>query len=116
MKEVQLSMAHQGFIGPAVLKKNNRGIFIELSLCDIQANSGSNGKRMKGHLSRLKYEQNGNMIPTEIRNAKVKIPLEACKFSRHQKRHRYRCCVHARLEITICRRARLSLCSGYRYD
>lgn len=75
-----LSMAHQGFQSPAVLKKNNRGMFLIMSVCDVTANSMVSGKKMTGHLSRLQYEQNGNMIPTEIRNSKVKIPLEACKF------------------------------------
>lgn len=80
--EVSLSMAHQGFLSPAVLKKNNRGVFLVMSVCDMHANSRVNGKMMCGHLSRLKYEQNGNMIPTEIRGSKLKIPLEACKFRR----------------------------------
>lgn len=76
----EISMADRGFIKPAVLNYNNRGCYLELTLCDMNAQSRIDGQIMTGHLSSLKYLQSDIIQKAEIRNEKVRIPLDACHY------------------------------------
>lgn len=79
-KENGISMANRGFETPALLRHNRRGSWLELSIREMSANSRITGRIMNGHLESLKYEQNGLLHQAEIRDGKVRIPLEACRF------------------------------------
>lgn len=83
--EMELSMAHRGFERLAVIRHNNRGSWLELTICDMQANSRISGAAMVGHLSSLKYENKGKLCQADIKGGKVRIPLEACAFGRNSK-------------------------------
>lgn len=72
----EVSMADQGFSKPAVLQKNNRGVYLELTIKEMKAVSRITGELMTGHLTGLKYEENGVIVKPVIRGGKVKIPLE----------------------------------------
>ena len=74
-----LSMADAGFEKPAILKVNNRGIFVELTVKELVAKSRINGFMMHGHLTSLKYERDGELFSAQIRRGKVLIPLDACE-------------------------------------
>lgn len=80
-KVVKVSMADQGFYKPAILQKNNRGVYLELEVKDMRAVSRITGLEMAGHLTGLKYEENGVIIKPEIRNRKVKIPLDVFRIT-----------------------------------
>lgn len=79
-----ISMANRGFKKPAVLRHNKRVSWLELSICEMTAKSRVNGEKMTGHLESLKYEQNGMLHLAQIRDGKLRIPLEACRFHRRQ--------------------------------
>lgn len=82
---VQLSMAHRGFDHIACIRNNNRGSWLELTAFAVSARSRLDGGDIIGYLDSLKYENQGKLYATEIRNGKVRIPLSACRFlkSRH---------------------------------
>lgn len=78
----RLSMAHQGFEHIAVIRNNNRGSWLELTICPVHGISRIDGKDMTGWLSSLKYENHGQLCEVDLRANKVRIPLSACRFTR----------------------------------
>lgn len=78
----RLSMAHQGFEHIAVIRNNNRGSWIELTICPVHGISRIDGKDMTGWLSSLKYENHGQLCEVDLRANKVRIPLSTCRFTR----------------------------------
>lgn len=79
-----ISMANRGFARPAVLRHNKRGSWLQLTIQEMQAQSRIDGKPMEGCLQSLKYEQDGLLHMAEIKDHMLRIPLEACRFSRKQ--------------------------------
>lgn len=75
-----LSMAHRGFEHLAMIRHNNRGSWIELTICPVHGISRIDGKNMTGWLSSLKYEKQGQLYEVDLRTDKVRIPLSACRF------------------------------------
>jgi len=83
--QMTLSMAHRGFEPVAMLKSNNRGCYLELSIREMHAHSRMNGQDMSGHLSVLRYVENGNFFEAPIRKGKVTLPLDACHFHKNSR-------------------------------
>lgn len=83
-KKSRFSMAMHGFEQDAYIVHEADGEYLELRLKDMSAHSRINGMTMIGHLSSLKYEQDGTLNVVEIKDDVVKIPLEACKMHRWQ--------------------------------
>ena len=83
-EEWSISMANRGFQKPAVLKHNKRVSCIELTACDLTAQSRVNKEMMTGHLETLKYEYQGVLHLAEEREGRIRIPLEACRFHRRR--------------------------------
>lgn len=79
-----ISMANQGFCKPGTLRHNKRGSWLELTICDMSAQSHIDGISMKGRLETLKYEQGGVLHRAKINGDKVRLPLEACRLLRKQ--------------------------------
>lgn len=75
-----LSMSDKAFEKPALLKVNNRGVFLVLTFKEIYAQSGTTGNLMKGHMTGLKYEFEGKIVKAPVRERKVRIPVEACMY------------------------------------
>ena len=73
-------MADQGFESLAVLIRRTRGNWLELTIREMLAHSRIDGRMMQGHLSSLKYENDGMLRKAEVKDGKVRIPLEACAF------------------------------------
>lgn len=71
------SMANRAFLKPAYLTHNKRGSWLELTICEMQEHSRVNKIKMIGHLQSLKYEQGGMLFQAEVKEGKVRIPLEA---------------------------------------
>lgn len=80
----QVSMANRGFKRPAYLKHNKRGSWLYLNIQEMIAQSRMSGETMTGHLNSLKFEQEGVLHQTEIKNGQLRIPLDACRFRKHQ--------------------------------
>ncbi|MBU5480378.1 hypothetical protein [Blautia sp. MSJ-19] len=78
--KTRLSMAHYGFEHLAMIRHNNRGSWIELTICPVHGISRIDGKDMTGWLSSLKYEKQGQLYEVDLRTDKVRIPLSACRF------------------------------------
>lgn len=78
-----LSMSDKAFEKPGILKVNNRGLFVELKFRNLYARSGTTGELMVGHMTRLKYELDGQLVKAPVRNGKVRIPVEACTYKIH---------------------------------
>lgn len=78
-----LSMADKGFEKPGILRVNNRGLFLVLTLKEIHGRSGMTGEVMKGHVTGVKYEFKGQIVKAKIRNGSVRIPVEACMYKIH---------------------------------
>ena len=78
----RLSMAHRGFEHLAVIRHNNRGSWLELTIRPVHGISRIDGKDMTGWLSSLKYEKQGLLYEVDLRTDKVRIPLNACRFVR----------------------------------
>ena len=76
----RLSMAHRGFEHIACIRHNNRGSWLELTICPMHARSRIDGVEMTGYLSSLKYEKQGQLFQADIKDGKLKIPLSACRF------------------------------------
>lgn len=76
----ELSMADQGFVKPALLKHDDTGISLELTLCDMQANSRISGHKMSGRLASLSYISDGVLKKAPIEDGKVCIPLEGGNY------------------------------------
>lgn len=76
----RLSMANNGFEHLACIRNNNRGSWIELIIREMHAHSRIDGADMRGRLSSLKYEDQGQLYEAAIREGKVRIPLSACRF------------------------------------
>lgn len=95
-KKIALSMADRGFERLATIRNNKRGSWIELTIREMCAKSRIDGMHMSGMLSSLKYEYNGRLCAAEIKNGKVKIPLEACRFLKNSKGN-----IKGRIPITV---------------
>lgn len=80
----KVSMANRGFHKLGLIRHNKRASWLELSTCEMEANSRINGERMAGHLETLKYEYNGMLHKVDIKDGKLRIPLAACRFHRRQ--------------------------------
>lgn len=76
----RLSMANNGFEHLTCIRNNNRGNWIELIIREMHAHSRIDGADMRGRLSSLKYEDQGQLYEAAIREGKVRIPLSACRF------------------------------------
>ncbi len=74
------SMADMGFEKPGLIKNNSRGFALELRLKELKAWSRVNEEWMTGHLSSLKYLQFGIYKKANIRDGKVRISLDGCKY------------------------------------
>ncbi len=81
----QLSMAHRGFEPVAMLRSNNRGSYLELTIREMHAHSRVNGQNMEGHLSMLRYVENGNFFETTVKKGKVTLPLDAFQFRKNSR-------------------------------
>ena len=66
----------------ACIRNNTRGSWLELTICEIHGRSRIDGTEMSGHLSSLKYEKQGQLYESVIKNGKLRIPLSACHFFR----------------------------------
>lgn len=95
--KTELSMAHRGFLHRALIRHNTRGSWLELTICPMVARSRIDGSEMTGRLSSLKYEKQGLLYEAEIRDGKLRIPLDSCHF---QKNHRGN--IRGILPITVC--------------
>ncbi|MDO4288620.1 MAG: hypothetical protein Q4C55_05475 [Eubacterium sp.] len=82
---VQVSMANRGFVHPATLKYSKRGGYLLLTTREMQATSQLGGPPMTRRLETLKYEKDGIIHGAEIKDGRVKIPLEVLRF--YQKRN-----------------------------
>lgn len=82
--DLSVSMANSGFEKPALLRHNRRGSWLILKIREMSAKSRIHGKEMLGHLSSLKYEKDGMLLQTKIKDGALRIPLEACRFHRRQ--------------------------------
>ena len=60
--------------------RNKRGCYLELTIREMHAVSRINGKQMKGHLTCLKYLQGDMYKIADVKNGRIKIPLNACGF------------------------------------
>lgn len=78
----RLSMAHRGFEHIAMIRHNNRGSWLELTIRPVHGISRIDGMDMTGWLSSLKYEKQGQLYEVDLRTDKVRIPLNACRFIR----------------------------------
>lgn len=74
------SMADRGFEPTAMIRYNKRGAYLELVLKEIEGVSRMNGENMFGHLTALKYLHQGIYRYADIKNGKVRIPLDACWY------------------------------------
>lgn len=83
-KGVGISMANRGFQKPGLLKHNKRADWLELTICEMSANSRVDGGKMEGHLEVLKYEQNGMLHQVIAKKGRLRIPLEACRFQKRR--------------------------------
>lgn len=77
-----LSMADRGFEKPALLHLSGEESCLELTVCEMSARSRVDGERMTGCLDSLKYARDGILCQAEIKNGKVRIPLDAFRFHR----------------------------------
>ncbi len=84
-RETKLSMAHQGFEHLAYIRNNTRGSWLELTIREMHARSRIDGADMKGHLSSLKYENQGQLHQAAIKDGHLRIPLSACRFFRSRR-------------------------------
>lgn len=76
------SMANRGFRKPGILRHNRRGSYLQLERCEMSAVSRISGEKMTGHLETLKYERKGTLEKAVIKDNRLKIPLDACRFRR----------------------------------
>ena len=74
------SMADRGFEPTAMIRYNKRGAWLELTIREMDAVSRINGEDMFGHLATLKYLHQGVYRYADIKNGKVRIPLDACYY------------------------------------
>lgn len=81
--EHKRSMGDRGFEKPALLVYDGINMYLELTPCEMQAESRINGGIMSGHLSSLSYFMEGTLVKAEFSDGKVRIPMEAC--SCHQR-------------------------------
>ena len=82
METPRLSMAHRGFEHIAMIRHNNRGSWLELTIRPVHGISRIDGMDMTGWLSSLKYEKQGQLYEVDLRTDKIRIPLNACRFAR----------------------------------
>lgn len=83
-KHATLSMANRGFEKPGKLVQAEGKSWLELKLCEMKAKSRINDEEMSGHLSSLRYVSKGNLRELEIKDGKLRIPLEICRFHREK--------------------------------
>lgn len=75
------SMADYGFEHPAYLRRTKSMLWLELKICNLTAPSQKDGHPVTGHLASLKYEIKGQVYSLPVKNGKVRIPLEAFRFT-----------------------------------
>ncbi len=82
MEQVQKSMADRGFerMGRIVHHPGKEESYLELTVKEMHAISRVDGQDMSGHLSSLKYLSQGSLKTAEIKDGKVRIPLDACTY------------------------------------
>lgn len=80
--KISISMADRGFQKPATIRHNKRGSWLELRVCEMSARSRADGEEKLGHLETLKYEYKGMWCQVEVKEDKLRIPLDACRFQR----------------------------------
>lgn len=79
-----ISMADRGFVKPAHLRHNKRVSWLEMEICDVKAVSRIDGREMTGRLESLKYEYDGILRQSEVKDGRIRIPLRACHFHRRK--------------------------------
>ncbi len=75
-----LSMADHGFEHPACIRKDETGVWFELSLRKMQGRSRKDGHMMTGLLETMRYESRGVLRDVEMKEEYIRIPLEAFQF------------------------------------
>lgn len=80
MDNKKRSMADYGFEKPGLLVHTRRGVWLELTIRELRAPSGEDGHMMVGSLATMKYELDGQLRMTPIRDGRVRIPMEAFRF------------------------------------
>ena len=63
-----------------MIRYNKRGAYLELTIREMDAVSRVNGEDMSGYLATLKYLHQGIFRYADIKNGKVRIPLDACYY------------------------------------
>lgn len=81
-ERVEKSMADRGFerMGRIVHHPEKEQSYLELTVKEMHAASRVDGQDMSGHLSSLKYLSQGSLKAAEIKDGKVRIPLDACTY------------------------------------
>lgn len=80
MERAQKSMADRGFERKAKIVHNQEESYLELTVKEMHAVSRVDGHDMAGHLSSLKYLSHGSLKMAEIKDGKVRIPLDVCTY------------------------------------
>lgn len=76
---VQL-IADRGFERMAKIVHNQEESYLELTVKEMHAMSRVDGRDMAGHLASLKYLSHGSLKMAEIKDGKVRIPLNVCTY------------------------------------
>lgn len=79
-ERLNISMADRGFMRPAVLRHNKRMSCLVLRIQEMSAVSRVGQQKMSGHLSSMKYDQDGIFHEVEIKDGYVRLPLDAFRF------------------------------------
>lgn len=81
-ERVEKSMADRGFerMGKVVHHPEAEQSYLELTVKEMHAVSRVDGQDMSGHLSSLKYLSQGSLKEAEIKDGKVRIPLDVCTY------------------------------------
>lgn len=74
------SMAEQGIEPMGLIRHNKRGSYLELTIREMKGISRVNGQGMQGYLTGLKYLYQGMYRNAQIRDDKVRIPIDACSY------------------------------------
>lgn len=98
--EQTLSMADRGFLKPAELVFEEDQAFLELTPCEMKAESRISGDLLSGHLSSLSYVVDGILKKAEFVNGAVRIPLEACVYHMLTE-GRLNCCIPVTVTCSV---------------
>ena len=80
LERTQKSMADRGFERMAKIVHNQEESYLELTVKEMHAMSRVDGRDMAGHLASLKYLSYGSLKMAEIKDGKVRIPLNVCTY------------------------------------